>query len=243
MTSLVDSTLQIDAIPYWIIATSSKGPNDHLDKLLRITLDFLAEKKVNYKTDPNELAYKSSGTTSWKVKVINLTTALEVGALLMQHHNYLYQRQKGVEVYLQPSTINIDMQKDIMKIGERPPTPNNLETFEDVYFEQYLPDHSLPMTRWIHALATIAGVSGAVYGIFSANWHYIPAGIGFIYASGFLSHLFVEKNTPSSGKYPLQSIYSDLRVTFQTLLNPFTGGMDRDLAVAGIYNVNKIKTE
>ena len=185
----------------------------------------------------NSLSTQSAA--SWDIEVENYTIALQAIPVILKHHNWLHERQMGVEVFLRPKSDDPEIQKQVLKIGAIPPTPNDMSQVEEIYFRQYLPDHSLFSTRLVHTLATVAGVSAAVYGIFSSSWLCIPAGLLLIYESGFHSHLFLERNIPSSTKYPLGSVYSDLRVTLQMLLNPFTGGMDKDLAKAGIYDVTK----
>jgi hypothetical protein len=217
--------------PWFIICKSPKGPIPHYDKLYNVALEILKpEQKDCVKED-----------TTWKIRVKDYDSIWEPLRKLLKHHNYLHEAKFRVEVYSIPDSNDVALQKQVIKIGLRPPTSDNLKTCEEVYREQYLPDHSLFSTRLIHTLATVVGVSGAVYGIFHGQWISIPLGIGLIYEAGFHSHLFIEKNIPSSTKYPLQSVYSDLRVTFQMLTNWLTGGMDADLARADIYDVEKVK--
>jgi hypothetical protein len=208
-----------------------------LDFLYATTLAYLKKTDAIVKKDNHESILTTK--SSWDIEVKDYTRALEAIPTLLKYHNWLHERQLRVEVFIRPTNNDPEMQKNTIKVGAIPPTSNVMSDWEDIYFHQYLPDHSLPSTRLVHTIATVMGVSAAVYGIFSSSWLYIPLGIGLIYESGFHAHLFLERNIPSSTKYLLGSVYSDIRVTLQTLLNAFTGGMDRDLEKAGIYDVTK----
>lgn len=229
--SAISSPIDPASGGYLIVASSTKDQCQHLEKMRTLVEQFLKEKNIE--------SPKEYGKDFWRVRVEDQPTALEVSGRMMEHHSYLHTRQLGVEVYVMENSSDPRVRNRAIQIGVRPPTSNTLKTNEEVYFQQYLGDHSLAKTRRVHMLATVAGVATAVYGLYSGNYWLVPLGVGSIYEAGFHSHLFVERNIPSSTKYPKGSVYSDLRVTLQTILNPLTGGMDKDLEKAGIYDVSK----
>lgn len=215
-----------DACPFLITAISTRKENSYLDALYQITTELLDQRKIDYQQERTR--------TEWKIEVKNLTQAMWIVGSLFQQHTYIEARKEGVDLFASAKTEDPELSQHAIRIGDCPPTSTNLKGYYEVYIKEYLRSHSLPSTRLVHTVATILGVSLCAYGIFNGNWWCILGGIGGIYEAGFHSHLFLEKNIPSSTKYPKESVYGDFRVTIQTLLNPFTGGMDKDLRMAGI---------
>lgn len=218
----------------WLLtATSRSISNPHLNELKRITLEFLNLHAIDYHEEPALSEY------TWSIRYNNWSDAERTITTILLQHNFLDERQNaGSEVFLTPVSTDRRIQNMAIKIGARPPTPDTLSTGEDVYFIQYLPDHSLSATRWAHIIPTLLTASTVAYNVYKRDWKYAAAslacGTAAIYECGFLSHLFVERNIPSASKYPLLSVYSELRMTWNSLTNFWTGAMDRDLTRAGI---------
>lgn len=206
---------------YSIVCTSRKGWNEQFDKLYGITTKFLDEMEGNYS------ANFQSGRF-WKVDVVDWQTAMLVAERLKSVHDYQHEREEGVELFISPNTDDPIKLKESIKIGARPPT-YDLKTFDEVYYQAYLPDHSRKETRICHLLATIAGVGIAAYGIFSGNYLYTLA-IPGIYLPAIASHVVFEGNGPTSSKYLKWSILSEPFMSFRML----TGKINEDLDIAGV---------
>jgi len=218
----------------WLLtATSRETSNSHLNKLKNVTLEFLEEHAIPYEEIPPTSKY------TWTIRYNNLKDAQQVIAVLVRHHTFLHERANASsEVFLSPESTNPELQNMAIKIGARPPTSDNFKTFDEVYFKQYLPDHSQPATRWAHIIPTVLTTATVAYNVWNGNWGSaftsLACGTALIYECGFHSHLFIEKNIPSTIKYPLYSACSELKMTWNTLTNFVTGAMDRDLVIAGI---------
>lgn len=218
----------------WLLtATSRSASNPHLNDLKRITLEFLNQNGIAHQEEPALSEY------TWRIRYNNWSDAERTIATVLLQHNFLDERKNaGSEVFLTPVSTDRRIQNMAIKIGARPPTPDDLTTGEAVYLIQYLPDHSLSATRWAHIIPTMLTASAVAYHVYKRNWKHaaasLAAGTASIYECGFLSHLFIERNIPSASNYPVLSIYSELRMTFNSLTNFWTGAMDRDLTRAGI---------
>lgn len=218
--------LPVTDCTYYITGKSHKKNNGYLNTLYKIVEDALKSQ--------NNISYESNKRSRmWNFEVKDLSSAMQIAGLMMTKHTYLKAREEGVDLYISAKTDDLNLKQCAIKIGERPPTTDNWQTCEEFYLQRYLPDHSLEKTRLIHTAATVVGISSAIFGIFQLNPWWFFGGIGLIYESGFHSHLFVEKNTPSSAEGlqdAFYSVYGDFRVTWKTLF----GGMEDDLKKAGI---------
>jgi hypothetical protein len=94
----------------------------------------------------------------------------------------------------------------------------------------YLGEHSKPATRAWHLFGT--GLALAVLAVAIVSGRYVwgfaalVAGYGFAWAS----HATIEHNRPATFRYPLWSLYSDLRLFFLFA----TGGLGTELARHGL---------
>ena len=172
-----------------LIINALREENVHFANMNAITVLFLSQRKiaiVRHQTK-NQVRY-------------NLCSERDMMNLLLHlshPHTYLHTRQLGVEIF------GMGEGSAVIKVGERPPTSNQLSGFEEVYFKQYLPDHSLHSTRLVHTIATVIGVAMALFALYSGRWYLFPLGILAIYEAGFHSHLFIERNTPLRRNIPL----------------------------------------
>ncbi len=107
--------------------------------------------------------------------------------------------------------------------------PAPTEAYSD-FWPDYLRAHKRPLTRALHAIGTIAGVSLLGAGALSADWRLIAAAPLVGYGFAWLSHLVVEHNAPETFKHPWFSLISDLRMVGLLL----TGRVGRELEKQGI---------
>jgi hypothetical protein len=103
------------------------------------------------------------------------------------------------------------------------------ESFRE-FWPFYLREHSLPTTRGLHYAGTSLVVLIAIAALATGTWWLLlalpVAGYGFAWAS----HALIERNRPATFTYPLWSLRADFRMWRLWL----TGGLDRELASAGI---------
>jgi hypothetical protein len=94
----------------------------------------------------------------------------------------------------------------------------------------YLREHSRPATRAWHMAGTGVAVflfAGALAG---PNVMLFAAALVAGYGPAWISHVVVEGNRPATFRYPIWSLFSDLRMTATWLV----GGLERELRKAGI---------
>ena len=104
------------------------------------------------------------------------------------------------------------------------PDPSSYREFWAFYLSQHL--H--PMTRRVHAAATVTAVITGVTGILSRKWKVVAASPLLAYGPAFASHWIWEKNSPvvlNKGK-PVWAAMADLEMVFKVL----AGAIDEDVA-------------
>ena len=90
------------------------------------------------------------------------------------------------------------------------PLPDGLSYAE--FFNYYLREHRKRTTRHIHYIGTVLGTSMIPLALIYGAWWLIPVGVFIGYGHAWVSHFFVEKNTPAAFKYPVWSYLSDYRM-------------------------------
>lgn len=92
-----------------------------------------------------------------------------------------------------------------------------IKTFNEFY-KLYLKEHSKMWTRILHFVGTILIFVVIIYVLQSGKerflW-YIPI---FGYGFAWVSHTTVEKNKPTTFKYPVWSLVSDFKMFFELLI-------------------------
>lgn len=86
--------------------------------------------------------------------------------------------------------------------------PQNYTEFWDFYVSE----HSLPLTRILHFAGTSLGIALAVWFVASGRWYYFPVFFVAGYGFAWFAHFVVEKNKPASFRFPLWSFISDFRM-------------------------------
>ena len=96
------------------------------------------------------------------------------------------------------------------------------------FWPYYLREHAQGLTRTLHALGTGIALLFLVMGILVGPWWLIFLGIFAGYGFAWGSHLLVERNRPATFRYPLWSLFSDLRMAWLMV----TGGLAAELEKA-----------
>ncbi len=96
------------------------------------------------------------------------------------------------------------------------------------FFDFYLSEHSQPLTRVLHYMASVCGISTVVVTVATGVLWWIPAGIAASYGLAWIGHFFVEHNKPATFKYPLWSFAAD----YHMFLLFLAGGLSKRRARA-----------
>ena len=93
---------------------------------------------------------------------------------------------------------------------------SEFRTFEK-FWPHYLREHSKPHTRAMHfAGTTLAGLFALAW-MATGHEKYLVLALAGSYGFAWLSHYFIEDNTPASFRYPLWSLRADLLMYFKWL--------------------------
>ncbi len=87
-------------------------------------------------------------------------------------------------------------------------TPTNYTEFWDFYVHE----HSLPLTRLLHFVGTSLGIGLLVFFVARGQWYFFPVFFVTGYGFAWYSHFFIEKNKPASFRYPFWSFISDFKM-------------------------------
>lgn len=80
------------------------------------------------------------------------------------------------------------------------------------FWDFYVAEHSLPLTRWLHFVGTTLGFALLIFFIVRGQWYFFPAFFVVGYAFAWFAHFVVEKNKPASFRYPFWSFISDFKM-------------------------------
>jgi hypothetical protein len=94
------------------------------------------------------------------------------------------------------------------------------------FWDFYVAEHSLPLTRLLHLIGTTVGVVLLVFFVARGHWYFFPVFFVAGYGFAWYSHFFVEKNKPASFRFPFWSFISDFKMIFYML----TGRMASEVA-------------
>ena len=100
--------------------------------------------------------------------------------------------------------------------------PQNYSEFWDFYVSE----HSLPLTRVLHFAGTSLGLILLAYFFYTGRWYFFPLFFVVGYAFAWFAHFVIEKNKPASFRYPFWSFISDFRMMWYMA----TGRMGREVA-------------
>lgn len=95
------------------------------------------------------------------------------------------------------------------------------------FWDFYVSEHLLPLTRYIHFVGTLLGIILLIRFVRGGHWLYIPLCFVIGYAFAWFSHFFVEKNKPASFSYPLWSFISDYKMMWLMLIGKMNAEVER----------------
>ncbi len=98
------------------------------------------------------------------------------------------------------------------------------------FWPYYLREHASPVTRRVHALGTLAGIVVLAWALLAGPWWLLLVAMVIGYGFAWGSHMLVERNRPATFRYPLWSLWSDLRMAWLML----TGRLEAELRKAGV---------
>lgn len=104
------------------------------------------------------------------------------------------------------------------------PDSDRYQSFRDFY-PYYLAEHSHPVCRALHYIGSMLGAAIMLYGIGTARYWFIIAGLVCGYAFAWIGHFFFEHNKPATFQYPLWSFMGDW-----VMLRDFLAGKFRNSA-------------
>ncbi len=103
--------------------------------------------------------------------------------------------------------------------------PTNYTEFWDFY----VAEHSLPLTRLLHFIGTTLGISIALFFIVRGQWYFFPVFFVVGYGFAWFAHFVIEKNKPASFRYPFWSFISDFKMMAYMATGKMGGELSRVL--------------
>ena len=82
----------------------------------------------------------------------------------------------------------------------------------DEFWDFYVSEHSVPMTRALHFIGTTLGIALAVWFVLRGQWYFFPVFFVVGYGFAWFAHLMIEKNRPASFRFPFWSFISDFKM-------------------------------
>ncbi|QYO66103.1 DUF962 domain-containing protein [Leptolyngbya sp. 7M] len=101
-----------------------------------------------------------------------------------------------------------------------------ISTYKD-FWDFYVREHSLPMTRLLHFVGTTLGLLLLVWFIWRGTWYYFPLSLVIGYAFAWFAHFVIEKNRPATFKYPFWSFISDYKMMWYMITGRMSAEVDR----------------
>lgn len=80
------------------------------------------------------------------------------------------------------------------------------------FWDFYVQEHSLPLTRLLHFVGTSLGIALLIFFVARGQWYFFPTFFVVGYGFAWFAHFVVEKNKPASFKYPFWSFISDFKM-------------------------------
>src|SRR5258706_10332669 len=101
--------------------------------------------------------------------------------------------------------------------------PQNYAEFWDFY----VAEHRLPLTRLLHFVGTSLGIALAVFFVARRQWYFFP--VFFIVGYGFawFAHFVIEKNKPASFRFPFWSFISDFKMMWYMVTGQIGAEIER----------------
>ena len=95
------------------------------------------------------------------------------------------------------------------------------------FWPYYLSEHANPATRAVHLAGTGAAAACLIALAATGDVRLLPAALVAGYGPAWLSHLLVEKNRPATFRYPIMSLFGDLRMFTLACCGRLSGEVER----------------
>ena len=103
------------------------------------------------------------------------------------------------------------------------------QSFEE-FWPFYLREHARPLTRLVHVAGTWAAAAVLAIGVLFGPWWLVLLAPVIGYGCAWISHVFIERNRPTTFTHPAWSLRGDLRLAWLAS----TGRLDAELRRQGI---------
>ena len=104
----------------------------------------------------------------------------------------------------------------------------NPQTYTE-FWDFYVSEHSLPLTRLLHFVGTTFGIALLVFFIARGQWYFFPMFFVVGYAFAWFAHFVIEKNKPASFRFPFWSFISDFKMIFYMITGRMRAEVERVL--------------
>ncbi|HEX2591312.1 MAG TPA: DUF962 domain-containing protein [Rhizomicrobium sp.] len=108
-------------------------------------------------------------------------------------------------------------------------TNRKMRTYAE-FWPYYLQEHAKPQTRALHYIGTGIVIAALAALMLTGSLWFLLVAMTAGYAFAWIGHFFVEHNRPATFTYPLWSLISDFRMTWDWV----TGSLPAELKRAGV---------
>ena len=95
------------------------------------------------------------------------------------------------------------------------------------FWDFYVSEHSLLLTRILHFIGTSLGVALAVFFVARGQWYFFPVFFVVGYGFAWFAHFVIEKNKPASFRFPFWSFISDFKMMWYMVTGRMGGEVER----------------
>ena len=99
-------------------------------------------------------------------------------------------------------------------------------TFEE-FWPYYMSEHARPATRAVHLAGTGLAAACLIAFAVTGDLRLLPVALVAGYGPAWLSHLLIEKNRPATFRYPVMSLFGDLRMFALACSGRLAGELER----------------
>ncbi|MDC0715527.1 DUF962 domain-containing protein [Nannocystis bainbridge] len=103
------------------------------------------------------------------------------------------------------------------------PAPRDFSEF----WPFYLGEHRHPVNRALHYVGTSSAWLFVAWMAWTGRWSLFPLALVIGYGPAWIGHFFIEHNKPASFKYPLWSLFGDMKMLRLRLTGRMRGEMIR----------------
>jgi len=86
------------------------------------------------------------------------------------------------------------------------------------FWKEYKRVHYFYLTRLLHSVGTVIGIYLVILGIIDKQWWVSVSGVFAAYSIAWISHKFIECNSPLTLKAPIRSFLCDCYMTMLIII-------------------------